>query len=240
MNAYSPYLAIFTGLIELFAFIYFFMLFKQSESSLKSLSAILFFLAGYQLFEAFNCMFPGHPFLVRMSFADITMLPALGVYFAYLNAPVESKVQRYITFAFLGSALFFITFFLSRPSSVLLLSCQQFFATYYNPDKIYQFYALYYQLGMFLMLLMAIRNLIFTQDLAKRQLIGDFVIGSIVFIIPSILLTLVFPQFRGSMPSIMCHISLSLSFFIIKAFLREKKLRNVSLGIEISQLNIRL
>ena len=240
MNAYSPYLALFTGFIELFAFIYFFMLFKQSESSLKSLIAILFFLSGYQLFEAFNCMFPGHSFLVRMSFVDITMLPVLGVYFAYLSSPVESKFQRYITYVFLGSALFFVTFFISKSDSALMKRCQQFFATYYHPDKVYKFYGLYYQLGMFSMLLIAVRNLIFTEDIVKRKLIGDFVMGSIVFIIPSIIITNLIPQFRGSMPSIMCHISLTMSFFIIKALAREQKLREVSLGVEISYLNIRL
>lgn len=239
MNAYSPYLAILTGLIELGAFIYFFMLFKHSESNLKSLIAILFFLAAYQLLEAFNCMYPGHSFLVRLSFANISMLPALGVYFAYLSAPVESKTQRMITFVFLGSALFFITYFLSRPSSALLASCQQFFATYSHPDSIYKYYGLYYQLGLFAMLLMAVRNLVYTKELVKRQMIGDFILGSIVFIIPSILITGMFSKFQGSMPSIMCHIAIFLGFFIIKTLVREKKLRNVSLGVEIEYLNIR-
>ncbi len=240
MNAYSPYLAVFTGLVELLAFIYFFMLFKLSESSLKSLIAILFFLAAYQLLEAYNCMFPGNSLLVRFSFANITMLPALGVYFAYLSAPKESKAQRYITFVFLGSALFFITNFLSKPSSAILASCQQFFATYQHSDQLYQLFGLYYQLGMFTMLLMAVHNLVATQELAKRKLLGDFIGGSIVFIIPSILITTLIPQYQGSMPSIMCHISLFLSFFIIKALIREKKLRQVSLGVEIEALNIRL
>ncbi len=240
MNAYSPYIALFTGLIEIFAFVYFFMLFKQSESQLKSLTSILLFLGAYQLLEAFNCMFPGHTFLVRLSFANITMLPALGVYFAYLSAPRESKNQRYITFAFLGSALFFITYFLSKPSSAVLLSCQQFFATYYHADTLYQVYGLYYQLGLFAMVIMAVRNLVFTSDLKKRMLIGDFIIGAVIFIVPSILITGLFPQYRGSMPSIMCHIAIFFSFFIVKALLREKKVRQVALDFEFSHLNTRL
>lgn len=240
MNAYSPYLAVLTGLLEVSAFVYFFLLFKQSESQLKSLVSILLFLGAYQLLEAFNCMFPGHSFLVRLSFANITILPALGVYFAYLSAPNESKSQRYITFSFLGTALFFITYFLSKPSSVHLLSCQQFFATYYHTDMLYQAYGLYYQLGLFVMVIMAVRNLVFTQDFKKRMLIGDFVIGSVVFIVPSILITGLIPQYQGAMPSIMCHIAIFFSFFIVKALLREKKIRQVSLGFNLSHLHIRL
>ncbi|RLD37278.1 MAG: hypothetical protein DRI74_07145 [Bacteroidetes bacterium] len=240
MNAYSPYLALFTGLIEIFAFIYFFLLFKQSGSHLKSITSILFFLGTYQLLEAFNCMFPGHSFLVRLSFADITILPALGVYFAYLSSPKESKTQRYITFAFLSSALFFITYFLSKPTSAVLLSCQQFFATYYHADILYQFYGLYYQLGLFTMLIMAVRNMVFTPDLRKRQLIGNFVIGSVVFIIPSILITAFLPTYQGSMPSVMCHIAIFFSFFIVKALLNEKRIRQLSLDLELSHLNMRL
>ncbi|MBN2237628.1 MAG: hypothetical protein JW729_08700 [Bacteroidales bacterium] len=239
MNAYSPYLALFTGFVEITAFIYFFILFKQSESQIKSLVSILLFLGAYQLLEAYNCMFPENTFLVRLSFANISMLPALGVYFAYLSANEESKIQRWITFVFLISALFFITYFLSRPSSVELQSCQQLFATYHHEDAFYQFYGLYYQLGLFTMLIMAVHNLVFTQDLRKRMLIGDFIIGSVVFVIPSILITGLFPLYQGSMPSIMCHIALFFSFFIVKALLREKKIRQVSLEFEFSNMHIR-
>jgi hypothetical protein len=240
MNTYSPYIALATGLIELLAFTYFYLLFKQSESKIKSLIAILFFLGTYQMLEAFNCMYPGHSLLVRLSFADISMLPALGVYFAYLNAPKESKMQRYITFTFLGAALFFVSYFLSKPASASLLHCQDFFATYQHEEIPYLFYGFYYQFGLFVMLLMAIRNLIFTDNLAQRQLIGDFLSGAVLFIIPSILITSFVNVYTGSMPSVMCHIAIIFGFFIIKSLARERKLRSVSLGLEIEALNIRL
>lgn len=240
MNPYSPNLALLTGFVELFAFVYFFLLFKNSESRLKSLTAILFFLAGYQLFEAYNCLFPGHEFAVRLSFVDITVLPALGVYFAYLNAPVESKWQRAITFVFLGTGLFFVTYFLSKPSSVYLKSCQYFFATYTHPDGVFKYYGLYYQAGMFAMLMMGIRNMIYTSNLMQRKLMGDFLMGSMMFVIPSILITAFVTPYQGSMPSVMCHIALFLSLFIIRGLLREKKVRELSLSLQIAHVKIRL
>ena len=233
MNEYSPYLALFTGFLEIFAFIYFIQIFKQSEKHLKSMIFILLFLGTYQLLEAFNCMYPGHHILVRMSFATVTVLPALGVAFNYLSSPNESKNQRYLTFAFMGAALFFITYFIITPSSTKLLSCQQFFATYHHTGELYRYFGMYYQFGLLAMLIMGVRNLVQTQDLNKRMLIGDYLIGSIVFIVPSILITGFIPNYQGSMTSVMCHIAIFFSFFIIQALYREKKIRQVSLDFEV-------
>jgi hypothetical protein len=224
---YSPVLAVGTGLLELSAFIYFSIIFRESEKSIKTLNLMLFFLAGYQLLEAFNCIFPHYSFLVRVSFVIITWLPALGVYFAYLSSPIEKKYLKIISNIFIGAAFFFSAIYILNSTSTILKSCQLFYATYKNPGFYYEFYGAYYQLGMLLMLVFTIINTIDENNRDKRMILSDFAVGSALFIIPSIGLIAVIPSLRGSMPSIMCHIAIFLSFFIIKSLWREKNRRNI-------------
>ncbi len=231
MTQYSPILAITTGLIEISAFFYFSFLFKNMGKEYKILNLILFFLAGYQLLEAFNCVYPYYPVITRLSFLDITWLPALGVYFTYLTSPYKSKYFKVTSYFFIFLGFVFSITFILNATSTILKSCQLFYATYGNPGNYYHLYGLYYQSGMSLMLIFAINNLISIENKERRMLIADFAIGSALFIIPSVVLTSVIPKFRGSMPSIMCHIALFLCVFIIKALVREKKLNNLSFSV---------
>ncbi|MBN2695891.1 hypothetical protein JXR93_14620 [bacterium] len=225
--SYSPILAVGTGLLELSAFLYFSIIFKNSEKSIKILNLLLLFLAGYQLLEAFNCLYPQYPILVRISFLDITWLPALGVFFAYLSSPIEKKYLKITSYVFLGAAFFFSSIYILNSTSTILKSCQLFYATYKHPGFYYEFYGAYYQLGMLLMLIFTTNNMVEESDKDKRKILSDFAIGSALFIIPSITLVAVIPKFRGSMPSIMCHIAIFLSIFIIKALWREKNRREI-------------
>ena len=224
MQPYNPYIALITGGIELIAFIYFYQAFKSSGEKIKTLVFILLFLSSYQLLEAFNCMMPSNSALVRMSFVSITFLPALGVRFVYASATRNKNIIKYIAHGFSIAALVFIIYFITTPQSVAMKSCQSFFATYTHASSIYRYYSAYYQLGMLTMVVLSFYNLIHTENTNDRKLIADFGIGSTLFIIPSILITGFIPQFFASMPSVMCHIALILSIFIIKSLYREYKL----------------
>ncbi len=230
MSQYSPLLAIITGSFELLAALYFFILFKNREinTGIKPLITILFFLSGYQLMEAANCVFPGNPMLVRFSFADITWLPALGVYYAYKINNSEKKSYKRISFLFTSSAIFFTGWFIMNPVSVTLKSCQAFFATYTNEFPIFQYYGIYYQLGMLFMVIFSVQALVTTENIRERMIISDFVIGSLMFVIPSLTVTAFYAKFRGSMPSVMCHFALFLGVFIVKSLIREQKYENIS------------
>ena len=229
MNEYIPGLAIITGMIEFITAIYFTMLFKNKKNGIKGLIIILFFLSGYQLLEAANCLGYGSNFFVRLSFADITWLPALGVYTAYSFNPKKSIYLKTTKNLFILGASFFTAWFLLNPSTAILKSCQSFYATYQNSYPVYTYYAAYYQLGMLLMIILSVRAMITIKDTQKRALVSEFVIGSVMFVIPSMIVTTVFSHLRGSLPSVMCHIAIFLSIFIIKGLLKEKSYQNLSL-----------
>lgn len=223
MENYTPFIALATGLLEISAFIFFFKAFRHGPRHLKTLIAILFFLAGYQLLEAFNCSYPGFPMMVRLSFIDITMLPVLGVYFTYLTAPANRVNLWRVSLAFWVFAAFFVIYYLISPVSAQLKSCQSFFATYSNESSVYKFYGYYYQLGMLLMVVFSIVNMVNLKNTNDRRLVADFAIGSVLFIVPSILVSGFIEKYYSSMPSVMCHIALILSVFIIKVLYREYK-----------------
>ena len=223
MQPYTPYIALITGGIELTAFLYFYKAFKSSSESIKIIIFMLLFLASYQLLEAFNCMMPNHSTLVRMSFVSITFLPALGLRFTYATATHNKNIIKYIAYAFSIAALVFAVYFITTPQSVSLKSCQSFFATYNHAFPMYQYYSIYYQLGMLSMVTFSFYNLVYCENINERKLIVDFGMGSTLFIIPSIIMTGFIPKFYASMPSVMCHIALIFSFFIIKSLYREYK-----------------
>ncbi len=223
MENYTPVIALATGLVEVSAFIFFFKAFKHGSRHLKTLVAILFFLAGYQLLEAYNCTYPNNPLMVRLSFIDITLLPVLGVYFTYLTATSNRLNIWRVSFVFWLAASFFVLYFIFSPASVQIKSCQSFFATYSNSQPVYRFFGIYYQLGMLMMVVFSIYNMVNINNLQQRKLIADFASGSVLFIIPSILISGFVTNYYYSMPSVMCHIALILSVFIIKALYREYK-----------------
>ena len=121
------------------------------------------------------------------------------------------------------AALVFAVYFITTPQSVSLKSCQSFFATYNHAFPMYQYYSMYYQLGMITMVTLAFYNLVYCENIHERKLIADFGMGSVLFIIPSILMAGFIPKFYTSMPSVMCHIALIFSYFIIKSLYREYK-----------------
>jgi hypothetical protein len=229
MSDYIPGLAIITGSLEFFAAIYFLLLFKNKERGIKGMITILFFLSGYQILEAANCMGYGNKFLVRAAFADITWLPALGVYTSITFNPNKSIISKSIKNMFFLSASFFTAWFILDPSTAILKSCRSFYATYGNSYPIYTYYGMYYQLGMLLMVIFSIRAMIVLEEKRDRALVSDFTIGSIMFIIPSLGVSAVFSSLKGSMPSVMCHIAIFLSIFIVKGLLKEKAEQNLSL-----------
>jgi len=229
MNDYIPSLAILTGGIELVAAVYFTLLFKDKKPGVKGMILLLFFLSGYQLLEALNCMGLGNKLLVRLAFADITWLPAIGVYTAYKLNPVKSKVTQNVSRVFMLSAAFFTAWFVLNPSTAVLKSCQSFYATYGNSFPIYTYYGVYYQLGMLLMVIIGIRAMIQIKDARDRSVVADFIIGSILFIIPSLGVTAVFKHLQGSMPSVMCHIAIFFTIFLIKGLIKEKTYQGLSL-----------
>jgi len=229
MNSYIPELAVLTGGIEFVAATYFTMLFKDKKNGIKGMILILFFLSGYQILEAINCMGYGNKFLVRAAFADITWLPALGVYTAYSFSPKKFIFLKGIKNMFFLSASFFTAWFILNPSTAILKSCQSFYATYGNSYPVYNYYGIYYQLGMLAMVIFSIRAMVIIEKKRDRALVSEFAIGSIMFIIPSLGVSALVGSVRGSMPSVMCHIAIFLSIFIIKGLLREKVEQKISL-----------
>ncbi len=222
---YMPIVAILTGLFEISFAIFFLPIVKKSKKpNLNVLLMILFLLSSYQLLEAYNCSFNNVPILVRLSFLFITWLPALGIYFSYLSSPNKNIIFRITSYLFLALALYFSFWFMIYGNTAVIKVCKSFIAVYSNRFPMYKFYGAYYQIGLLFMVTFSVINITKEENYNNRLIIQDFILGSLLFIIPSLVITSLFSSYRGAIPSVMCHLALFLGIFIVKTLSREKKL----------------
>ncbi|MBI9104029.1 MAG: hypothetical protein JEY99_16560 [Spirochaetales bacterium] len=216
---YSPILALLTGSLEIGAATYFLLKIGQKKESFRVIIAILFLLAGYQILEAFNCSRIFNGSLTRLAFADITWLPALGVY--YISRQQEKAAPRIISYFYLGTASVFSIWYLFITQSLALSHCQNVIAVYTNNQPVYLLYSIYYQSGLLMMILIPsfIRSTI--EDPKRQMNLRDFQIGTLAFMIPSIGFVLYSELLAKAMPSVMCHFALLLAIFLVRILYRE-------------------
>jgi hypothetical protein len=94
--------------------------------------------------------------------------------------------------------------------------CLIVFARYQNPTPLYQAYGIFYQSGLLSMLLLSANGVTNCEDLHTRRLLGQVLLGSIAFIIPSLVTVAVVPVAEAALPSIMCHFALLLAAFLTR------------------------
>lgn len=188
-------------------------------------SAILVFLAGYQIVEAIFCT--GSPvtlaFLPRLAFMVVAWLPPTGLLLVSLLYPTKKPFLRWYA---IGMYLFCAALVLGIATDKGFVSatvCEIVFARYANPTALYRTYGMFYQSGLFAMLLISAYGVTVSEDHRQRLLLGQVLLGSIAFIFPSLVTVAVFPATSGGLPSIMCHFALLLALFIIRLVVIERE-----------------
>lgn len=222
MPEYSPALSILTAAFELAVAIWTLRSPGRREI-LRSVAGILFFLAGYQLIEVFVCSDPSDLRLAQLAFADVIWLPPLGAWLvAQLAAPDNPRVKRLAQLGFVGAGAL-VAWVVLDPGSVSQSVCQVFFARYINPSPVYKLYGLFYQLGLFVMMFGGVATAARVQSATDRRHLADVAMGTIGFVVPSLLLEIVYRPALGAMPSVMCHFALVLALFLTRLVQRERQ-----------------
>jgi len=188
-------------------------------------AAILVFLAGYQIVEAIFCT--GSPatlaFLPRLAFMVVAWLPPTGL---LLTAQLYPSKKRYLRYYAYGMYLFCAALVLAVATDKGFVSatvCEIVFARYANPTPLYQTYGMFYQGGLFSMLLISAYGVTISEDRRQRLLLGQLLLGCIAFIFPSLLTVAAVPAAEKALPSIMCHFALLLALFLIRLIWIERK-----------------
>ncbi len=222
---YNPLLSIATATLEIGAGIWA-LRGPGRRPIVRAAAAILFLLAGYQIVEAVFCTgllsFSGS-FLPRLAFIVVAWLPPTGL---LLLARLYPTQKPYLHGYAYGMYLFCAGLVLgiaADPRFVTTSVCMIVFARYTNPTPLYQTYGLFYQSGLFGLLVLSALGVIASDDRRQRLLLGQLLLGSIAFIFPSLVTVAALPIAEDALPSIMCHFALLLALFLIRLVAIERR-----------------
>ena len=221
---YNPILSIGTATLEVGAAIWA-LRGPGRRPLIHTVSAILFFLAGYQVIEAIFCT--GSPvtlgFLPKLAFIVVAWLPPTGLLLVARLYPTGKRALHYFAYAMYVFCGVLVAGIAVDKAFVTATVCEIVFATYTNPTPLYYTYGLFYQSGLMSMLFISAYGVTICKDDHQRLLLGQVLLGSIAFIFPALAAGSVLPIAANSLPSVMCHLALLLAIFLTRLVWIERK-----------------
>ncbi|MBN2386248.1 MAG: hypothetical protein JXB85_04455 [Anaerolineales bacterium] len=223
-EGYDPTLALVTAAIEVGAAVWT-LRGPGRKPILYTTGSILFFLAAYQIIEAIFCT--GNPatlgFLPRLAFMVVAWLPPMGLLLVAHLYPTRTRTLFWYAYGMFLACLGLVTGIAMDGTFVSASVCLVVFARYTTLTPLYQSYGIFYQAGLISMLLLSAYGTTICQDEHRRLLLGQVLLGSIAFIVPSLFTVAVIPVADNALPSIMCHFALLLALFLIRLVVLERR-----------------
>jgi hypothetical protein len=214
---YNPILSIATATLEVGAAVWA-LRGPGRKPIIHTVSAILFFLAAYQIIEAIFCT--GSPvsleFLPRLAFMVVAWLPPTGLLLVARLYPTKTHTLYYFAYAMFILCGVLVASIAVDKAFVSATVCEIVFATYTNPTPLYQTYGLFYQSGLMSMLLISAYGVTICEDNHQRLLLGQVLLGSMAFIIPALATVSMIPIAQNALPSILCHFAALMALFLIR------------------------
>ncbi len=225
---YSPILSIATALFEIIVAVWA-LLGAGRKKIIYTSSAILLLLAAYQILEVVICTAPQSSiFFSRLAFIVIAWLPPAGILLIALLFPSGKRGVYWFTGLTFTVALLISIWLLIYKGFVTGSVCSIIFARYSNPMPQYIIYAGFYHLGMLGMLFLSAHGVMICKDHKQRLLLGQMLMGSLTFIVPSLITVIAVPYTKGALPSVMCHYALLLAIYIARLLYLERRQTGIS------------
>jgi hypothetical protein len=194
---------------------------------IHTVSAILFFLACYQIVEAIFCT--GNPvtlaFLPRLAFMVVAWLPPTGLLLVARLYPTKTRTLYNFSYFMFAVCSALVAGIAMDKSFVTSTVCEVVFARYNSiQSPLLKAYGIFYQSGLFAMLLLSAYGVTICKEDHQRLLLGQVLLGSIAFIFPALVTVAVLPIADNALPSIMCHFALFLALFLTRLAWMEQKM----------------
>ncbi len=171
---------------------------------------ILLFLSLYQFSEVAECKYNITTEGKIFGHVVITMLPVFGFFLTHAMG-VKTYNLEYLTLAF---GLLFSVNFIKRPKSVDLIECSTHFVKYnYNSD-ITQYYGLYYNGSLFVVMVLLIMEVLKHDIVSFSNPILLLLVGYILFTFPTLLSVLMKKISTNYVTSVMCQWALFLALVL--------------------------
>jgi hypothetical protein len=222
---YNPILSLTTAALEIGAAVWA-LRGPGRKPIVHTVSAILFFLAAYQIIEAIFCT--GSPvtlvFLPRLAFMTVAWLPPTGLLLVARLYPSKTHTLYYFAYAMFVFCGALVAGIAMDKAFVSVTVCEIVFATYTNPTSLYQTYGLFYQSGLMSMLLISAYGVTICEEKHQRLLLGQVLLGSMAFIIPALVTVTMVPIAKNALPSILCHFATLLALFLTRLIWMERRM----------------
>ncbi len=222
---YNPLLSIFTAALEIGGAIWA-LRGPGRKPIIRTTASILLFLAGYQIVEAVFCTgmlpFTGS-LLPRLAFIVVAWLPPMGVLLIARLYPTSSRILHWYANALFIFCAALVAGIAANKNFVSESVCLIVFARYTNPTPLYQTYGMFYQLGLISMLFISAYGVTVCDERHSRLLLGQVLLGSLAFIIPSLAVVAIIPVANNALPSILCHFALLLALFLMRLVTIEQR-----------------
>lgn len=218
---YSPTLAIVTAALEVTAAAWA-LNGPGRRPILRTTSAILLLLAAYQITEVLVCTrAPMVGSMPQMAFIVVTWLPPLGLLLiAQLS---RSRADYGAAYVMLAAALLIVVWIAADGRFVTDSVCNVVFAKYSNPAPRFLIYAWFYWLGLAGMIALSGNGASRSRDPSQRPLLKTIFLGSLAFIVPSVIVTHFVAPAEGALPSIMCHFALVFAVSLARMVFMERR-----------------
>lgn len=195
-----------------------YLVFRYGKVHKNVFALILFFLATYQFGEVILFLTNGDMLGFRVAYVATTMLPPLGV---LLVEKVTKKRYGYEIFQLISFGL--IAYIITAPEIALRFALSQFCIKVYEYNSVMSTYWQYfYQITLIVTMIILTVNILRTKVTQERVILKNILLGYLIFNGLGIVITMLVPDMRDSMTSLIC----ALAFF--SAFLFAK----TALGIE--------
>lgn len=183
----------------------------------KLLITQLFLLFGYQTFEFFICSLGfKQQLIIYFAFADITLLPPIGLYGVLYYA---GKLKNYHKLIFIPAA-FFIVYYLFAVEQFAVTKCTVLYASYHYP--LGSLYATFYYLPIIGSMIILNKKWGTDTDRKQKSLTRLYFFGYIFTFIPAMIIAIFVPSFVSAVESLLCKMAFVLATFITIFVLQNK------------------
>ncbi len=192
-------------------------IFNRNHPFFWSIAIMLVLLQLYQLAEFLICIGVNENITGRIAYTIITFLPPMGYFLS--SKVVGWKFPDYwIGFA---AATGFSLYYIVTPGSVVLASCNPFYAVYSVHHSFY--YGIFYIGILVYSIFFLAAHLIFRRNKVDRKSSLFVLIGYLSFLVPMYLMVWVDSYFANKVTSIMCKYALLLAVILgVFSFIKPK------------------
>lgn len=222
--AYSPLLAIATGVLEFAAAGWIFLSPGGGRKRiLYPMGLIFLMLAAYQFSEVAVCSRPDITSFTRLAFFNITWLPPLGLWLGSQFSSTRIRWLRTAALVDFALALGLSIWIFTSAQAITRSVCQTVIARYLNAPLFDVVYGIFYQGSLGVLIFAAAAGMASAEDSVLRKHWANLQVGILGFMLPAMAVRILVNEQPGLLPSVMCHFAIILAVSLFFAAVRERK-----------------